>query len=264
MTHIITTYISKGGTGKTTVTKNLAALSVLKNKRVLILDLDTNGHIATALKYKESQFEYFLQDWLMGRKTFEEIVMRDETTGVDFIPSNNGLNEVEVHIQLQQNSNRPKPPNQHLFLKNKIDKIKHLYDYIFIDTHPSGVNNLVPMAVIASTKVLIPVRVDEKDEKQMIESVEDIQGFVNSGYEMDYYVIPNAVDLRSMKEEHGYLLDTLNEMNVKNVSEPIRYSTAVGKNSFKVVDLTKAPSAGAKKIISDYEKLYQTVFGGDK
>ncbi|MGG0476062.1 ParA family protein [Priestia aryabhattai] len=259
MTDILTTYISKGGTGKTTITVNLAALAASKGKRVLIVDLDTNGHVHTTLKFKEKQFKYFLQDWLMGRKEFNEVVMTDDSLKVDFLPANNNLNEVEVHLQMLRSSTRITPKIDY-FLKEKIDTIAHLYDVIFFDTHPTGVNNLVPMALLCSNKILMPVRIDEKDEKQLIESVVDVQGFVAAGYKMDYYVIPNAVDLRTMRREYQYILNTLHDLNVENISNPIRYSTSISINSFKNAELTKVKSAGAKKVISDMESLYSLIF----
>ncbi|MGX9161985.1 ParA family protein [Priestia megaterium] len=263
MTDILTTYVSKGGTGKTTITVNLAALAASKGKRVLIVDLDTNGHVYTTLKFKERQFKYFLQDWLMGRKEFHEVVMTDESLNVDFLPSNNNLNEVEVHLQMLRSSSRL-TPNIDYFLKQKIDTILPLYDAIFFDTHPTGVNNLVPMALLCSNKILMPVRIDEKDEKQLIESVNDVQGFVAAGHKMDYYVIPNAVDLRTMRKEYQYILNTLRELNVENISNPVRYSTSISINSFKNAELIKAKSPGAKKVIGDMENLYLLVFQGVK
>ncbi len=44
----------KGGTGKTTVAVNLAAECAARGKRVLLIDLDSQGHCAVGLGVKAS------------------------------------------------------------------------------------------------------------------------------------------------------------------------------------------------------------------
>ena len=73
----------KGGTGKTTTIVNLAAGLSLAGRRVLAIDIDPQGGLASSLGVT---FDYSLTDLLVGEATPRQTIVRARP-GFDLIPS---------------------------------------------------------------------------------------------------------------------------------------------------------------------------------
>lgn len=136
-------YNLKGGTGKTSISYQLAAHLVISGFKVLVIDSDSQGHLSTMLRFPEDGDFPTLYDVLING-----LPIRDAITpiveGLDAIPSNLSLSRVEV--PLSQKARREDK------LKNVISSIKNEYDYIFIDTNPS-ISTLNLNALICADQV---------------------------------------------------------------------------------------------------------------
>ena len=117
----------KGGVGKTTTTMNLASgLQKLKN-RVLVIDGDPQGNIAVNLEGSE---EYVLALQTLTISALYQNPKIDPNKAIingkyfDYIPNNLFAYE------------RTKGMTDYRLLKQVIDKVKHNYDHIIIDTPP--------------------------------------------------------------------------------------------------------------------------------
>src|SRR5664279_1920508 len=135
MARIFTVINNKGGTGKTTTALNLgAALSEFK-KKVLLIDLDSQCNLSSALGIM--QVENHIGTLLLGKCEIHDTIQTHQN--IDILPATDRLLEYEVMINAE--------PGREYLLKECIDKVKEKYDYVIIDCPPSlgifSINSLV-------------------------------------------------------------------------------------------------------------------------
>jgi chromosome partitioning protein len=144
----------KGGVGKTTIAFNLAHALKILNRRVLLLDLDlqenlTDKAIANPKEIKTTVYDLILKDDVMALDCLYDTVVKD----VSIIPS-----DIEV-VRIKKEMDPASNPDILFRLKDKLDSLKHMFDYILIDLHPD-VDILTTMALMASNYYIIPVKPD--------------------------------------------------------------------------------------------------------
>ena len=142
----------KGGCGKTTVIINLAACLARDGLRVLVIDLDPQGHCALGLAVPEEQIEHSIADVLLatheGEKGDLARVTWQISSNFDLIPSRLDLSKLEQRLAGVEG-------RQH-YLDRAIEPIREKYDFIVIDTPPT-VGFLTESALNAATDVVVPV-----------------------------------------------------------------------------------------------------------
>src|SRR5512142_2294795 len=83
----------KGGTCKTTLCVNVAA----RGRRVLVVDLDTQGHAGKSLGVDVRGLSSTVHDWLLGRAPLDA-VLRTPLPGIDLVPANKALASFAVEV----------------------------------------------------------------------------------------------------------------------------------------------------------------------
>ncbi|MGB3207620.1 MAG: ParA family protein [Crinalium sp.] len=148
MTRKLAIFNMKGGVGKSTTTYNLAAgLVKFKQQRVMLVDIDPQGHSGAALGIPVWQLEKQLKDVLLRQAVLEQVVVTT-AAGVDVLPSNILLAEEEIPI-----SGRP---GRELLLKKALVPVIDKYDWVLVDCPPNvGVFSI--NALMACDGVIIPV-----------------------------------------------------------------------------------------------------------
>src|SRR5207248_1886971 len=140
LSRVIAIANQKGGVGKTTTAVNLGCALAELGKRILLIDLDPQGHLTINMGFKQpDQIELTLLDHLV----------KPTNLGVDFIPSNIELSGAE--IQLVQEMGRES------FLKDKLRPGQENYDFMVIDCPPS-LGLLCVNALVAADEVIIPLQ----------------------------------------------------------------------------------------------------------
>jgi len=161
MTKVIAVHSFKGGTGKTTLTANIAAI-LAKNRRVGVMDLDLSGpglHVLFGVK--KSEIKATLTDIFLGDATPADVVI-DLTQrfnlkkgGLFFCPASN---KVEDMLRLLKSGLEVE------VFQDTIQKVgeQNKLDYIIVDTHP-GVENDTVLAMGCCDALVLVSRVDQQD-----------------------------------------------------------------------------------------------------
>ena len=141
----------KGGCGKTTSAINLSACLAYKGRKVLLIDMDPQGHSAVGLNIRTSELEKTVCDTLYDSNG-DKAALNDVTVKVDdnfdIAPSNISLSALEQHLSKVQ--------GRETKLKEAIDGLYQIYDYVIIDCPPS-LGLLTFNSLIASTEVMVPI-----------------------------------------------------------------------------------------------------------
>ena len=151
MGKIISFTNKKGGVGKTTTAINMAAYCAELGKRVLLVDIDSQGNATTGLGFSKSALKKSVYNVLIEDDTVANNVLPTQVKLLDVLPANVDLTGAEVDLVYKRN-------REHI-LKNALDAVRNDYDYIFIDCPPS-LGLLTINAWVASDSIIIPMQAE--------------------------------------------------------------------------------------------------------
>ena len=237
----------KGGCGKTTTAINLAAELGLRGKRVLLIDLDPQGHASLGLGVSNRDlpglFEVFSDE-----TPLYDVVLSDIIEGVDLIPANITLAAVEPLLTDQ--------PARERQLLEQIQKFSELYDYILIDCPPS-LGLLSINALRAATQVLTPVEASIY-ALDGIQQLEDIVELLREKYQLEISikVIPTMFDNHT-RFAHTILQQIREQLPVELSTVQVRHTVRAREAAYFGKPLLQySPACTAA---TDYQKLAEEV-----
>jgi chromosome partitioning protein len=160
----------KGGCGKTTTTVNLAAAFGRKGKKVLVVDLDPQGHTTLGVGCDPESFTKTIYNAIVDLNVpISDVIVPSKTENVDVAPSNVLLSGTELDLATVD--------GREFMLTEQFKTIDDKYDFCIIDCPPS-LGILTLNALIASSDVIVPVQVHYyamEGLKQLFETCEIIQ-----------------------------------------------------------------------------------------
>ncbi len=141
----------KGGVGKTTSAVNLGSALAEAGQRVLLVDLDPQGHLTINMGWKQpDEIDLTIYHLLLDPQVrAEEVIKHSKSIGVDFIPSNIELSGAEIQLVAEL--------GRESFLQTKLRSVQERYDFMIIDCPPS-LGLLSVNALVAADEVIIPLQ----------------------------------------------------------------------------------------------------------
>lgn len=169
MCKILSVSNQKGGVGKTTTTGMLAIGLKARGYRVLAIDLDPQGNLSFSMG-ADTETSATIYDVLKGELKTQFAIQKTEL--IDIIAANILLSSIELEFT---------DTDREFLLKNALQPLLPLYDYIFIDT-PPALGILTVNAFAVSDGVIVPMLSDIfslQGITQLYETVERVKNRCN-------------------------------------------------------------------------------------
>lgn len=160
MTLVTAVASQKGGPGKTTTSINLAAGLARKwrgARRVLLIDVDSQANASKVLipDYARLAIEETVHQTIINQKALP--IHSTQVAGLDMVPAHILLSTTDVDLtKAAKNDAAESLEKLASRLKHQLDRVKHRYEYVFIDC-PPALGWLTLNAFTAADQVLVVV-----------------------------------------------------------------------------------------------------------
>jgi chromosome partitioning protein len=148
MGRVIAIANQKGGAGKTATAIHLAAAIAEMGHKVLLIDMDPQGHVAEHFGLVSEQLSTEMSDVIEGSHTITEIIIPEIRPNLDIAPSNIRLSDMEltlVNLRFRE-----------FKLQRALEPVMKDYAYMLIDC-PPNLGLLTVNALMVAKHVIIPM-----------------------------------------------------------------------------------------------------------
>jgi chromosome partitioning protein len=219
----------KGGTGKTTTVVNVAAGLALRGARVLCVDLDAQGGLAT---WMGVPYTHTLAQVLLGQAEPQDCIVRAREN-LDIISSDHSLVQAEGELWRMADHARAR--------HRLADRMSTLtdYEYVLLDFSPSA-GLICECGLCYAQELVVPVAMNYMalvGTRQVVETLKTIGRLPDHHIRLSM-IVPTFYDERLRKDQE--VMGILQHYFADKVTEPIRAD----------VKLSEAPGYG--KSIYEY------------
>ncbi|WOO87214.1 ParA family protein [Mollicutes bacterium LVI A0039] len=257
MAKVIAITNQKGGVGKTTTTINLGAALGQYQKKVLIIDIDSQGNATQGLginKLDLQRSNKTTRSMLLEiNKGIEDFIVPTDFENLSLIGADQDLASFEFDYKGDMKKD--------LILKSKIEPVLDEYDYILIDCPPT-LNTLTLNGMAAANSVLIPVQSEFyalEGMTQLLNSVQLCKKHLNPSLKIEGILL-------TMFTTNTNLSESVKNEVIKYFDKFV-YKTVIRRN----ISLAEAPSYGCpihyydkrSKGAVDYNSLAKEVLANE-
>ena len=239
----------KGGTGKTSLSTSYAYRLAELGNRVLLVDLDSQGHATKCVGYEGQDQDKTLYDVLIKKTPIDEVLIRTPLAELHLIPSNLRMSTIDLALM---------PLSGREFkLRKALEDLEGRYDYVVMDAPPSfGLLNL--NAIMATDDLFVPVLADFLSFhglKLLFETVQELEEELEH-YLQQIRIVLNAFNptTKIAREARGALEEHYGEFLAKTV---VRQCTKFAQASSEGVPIFAydPASKGAKDLQALIDEL---------
>jgi chromosome partitioning protein len=202
----------KGGTGKTSLSSSYAFRLAERGFKVLMIDLDSQGHATKCLGQEGSSFKQTLFDVLIRKRSLSDVTVPTGMPGLSLVPANLAMSTIDLALMPLA--------GREFRLRNALKEVEGRFDFVVMDAPPScGLLNL--NALMAATDLVIPVLADFLSYDGLRLLFETIQGLEQDlSHQIEHiFIVVNAFNqtfkiareaLEALKTHYSdYLLDAV-------------------------------------------------------
>ncbi|HEY6081743.1 MAG TPA: ParA family protein [Polyangiaceae bacterium] len=230
---VLAVFNHKGGTGKTTTAVHVAGGLAERGHKVLLVDTDGQGNVATSLALTPERSLYHVI--VMGLSLEQAVVQA--RPNLDVLPANETLAAAELYLAGQKRRDR--------VLAQRLEGARGLYDYVIVDCSPS-LSLMNQNALAFADAVLCPVACDYLSlvgVRQVLRTIKQVNRILGHAVQL-WGVLPTQFDTRARICREA--LETLRQNFGDVCLSPIHYvsrvkeAPSVGKTLFEYAPTSTA------------------------
>lgn len=246
----------KGGTGKTSMCLGLGSYFARNGYKVLIIDMDPQGHIAPGLGIDIGYDDPSMADVISMKKGIADIITKTNVDGLYIAPATIRLNYVSE--TLYNTFQRERRLKKALYGDNKGDNKgereltqKALYDIILIDCSPS-MGPLVENAITVSDYCLIPCEPSSRSIDGLADFMARINEIREGELDKKWFIVLSRVK-KSARLTNEVIDEKLSSLTDRIIETKIFERETVNQAQIAGITVFDFPRAG--DVIDNYTKL---------